>query len=231
MENKQIGQLNEHSLHLSLKRYLEPDTVCHERAVGEYVVDILNDGGITEIETRSFSNMAKKLPLLLREPWSVTVVYPILQTKWILEVDGESGTVNKKRRSPKKGRPSDVISELYKLRAYLTHPQFTLKLLFLEVEEYKKKGSRTRWGKGISPGRERVPVAILGERTYHTRDDYATLIELPSAPFTAKELSERNGLKGRASWYALQLLLALGVITQSGTRGKAFLYAPTDLHP
>lgn len=55
-----IGLLNEHTLHLSLKNYLQPDKRFQEQEYEGYIADIKQDHEIIEIETRSFSNIKKK---------------------------------------------------------------------------------------------------------------------------------------------------------------------------
>ena len=65
-----IGTLGEKSLHAVLKRYYQPDESLHERKVGRMTVDaVLSDGSLLEIQTRGFSSLRKKLPLLDGPPY------------------------------------------------------------------------------------------------------------------------------------------------------------------
>ena len=71
-----IGTLGERSLHAVLKRFLQPDENRHEVRVGRYVADIFDENGVTEIQTRQFYKMKRKLAAFLPEH-AVTVVYPV----------------------------------------------------------------------------------------------------------------------------------------------------------
>ena len=48
-----IGMLGEKSLHSALKYYYEPDETKHEIAFEGFFADIMNEDGITEIQTGS----------------------------------------------------------------------------------------------------------------------------------------------------------------------------------
>ena len=219
-----IGTLNEHTLHLALKHYCEPNSLYHEIPCMGFVADILRDESITEIETRSFANMKRKLASFLEE-YTVTVVYPIAVRKWVIWIDPETGALSDKRRSPKKGRSLDVVYELYRLLPYLTHPRFRLKLVFCEVEEYKRRDGWSRDGKRGATREERIPVGFLGEEIFSCSDDYERLVDIiPEGVFTASAFAKANRLKGRYPWYALKILTAVGILEPCGQQGRAFLY-------
>jgi hypothetical protein len=185
------------------------------------VCDVVNSNGITEIETRSFTNLSKKLDKLLKNE-KVTVVYPIPQKIRVIWVNFQSGECEKSRVSTKKGKASDVIPELYKIKNHLSSPSLTIKLIFLEEEHYKRRiGKR----KGIRE--ERVPVSFISELDIRTCDGIDMLFEMiPETDFTAKEFATANKLKGRSVWYGLQLLMATDRIEKIGQRGNAFIYRP-----
>ncbi len=225
-KQRRIGELNEHTLHLALKNYLQPDCRFHEQPYRGYVADIMQGEEITEIETRSYTNVGKKLGVFL-ENRTVTVVSPIASVKRIVWIDPQDGSLTAKRLSPKKERPVDICRELYKLREFLTHPRFRLKLILVEVTEYKRRTRRR--GRQSSEREERVPEAILGVLEFSSPADYAGLVEvIPTGEFTAAEFAERNRLKGRLAWYALAILRQTGVILPAGKRGKAFLYRRSE---
>lgn len=220
MSEKIIGELNEHTLHLSLKNYIDPDPTHHEKTVCSAVCDIVNESGITEIETRSFTNLSKKLDRLL-ETAPVTVVFPIGQKIWVRWIDAESGEVSERKPSTKKGRATDVIPELYKIRKALSSKGLTLRLIFIEEEDYKRRTGKRR---GVRS--ERVPIAFLSEKVINVSKDgiKELFTAIPEGEFTASEFEKANKLRGRASWYALQLLMATDEIEKVGQRGKAFIY-------
>ncbi len=221
---KSIGTVNERSLHLCLKNYIEPNKKYQEVKYKKYVADILRDGEIIEIETRSFSNLRKKMPLFLKEH-TVTVVYPIAEVKWIVCMDSKNGEPANKRRSPKKGRPFDVCYELYKLKPFLLNENFRLKLFMIEETDYKLKIGESRGKKSRSRREERILEKINKIIEIKTSKEYIKLAgEIPSGKFTLEEYSKCNKLKKRYAWYVLNLLQYAGIITRAGKKGKAFLY-------
>ncbi len=131
-----IGTLGEKTLHAVLKQYLEPDRQYQEVPVGGFVADIKRGRQIIEIQTRSFDRLLKKLPELLQEH-EVTVVYPLPHRKTLSWIDPETGEATKARRSPKTGTPADAFRELYKLRALLPHPSLTIRIMMIDLKEYR----------------------------------------------------------------------------------------------
>ncbi len=219
MSKKIIGELNEHTLHLALKNYIDPDVSHQEKEIMGSVCDIVNENGITEIETRSFSNLSKKIDRLLGVA-SVTVVFPIGHKIWLKWIDSETGEISQRKPSTKKGKASDVIPELYKIRKSLSNPSLTLKLVFIEEEHFKRRTGKRR---GVRT--ERVPISIHSETTIRPSQGIRQLfIAIPEEEFTSKEFAKANKLRDRAAWYGLQLLIMTGEIEKTGQRGKAFIY-------
>ena len=153
-----IGTLGERTLHAALKLYYEPDTDLHEVGVGRYVADIKNADGITEIQTRGFSSLGKKLDAFLPEG-QITVVYPLAAKKWIAMLDPETGTLGEKHRSPKKETPLDALWELSFILPHLGDANLTVRLPMLEVLEFRRRGGR-RW-KNSTTRLERLPLDLI----------------------------------------------------------------------
>ena len=87
-----IGTRNESPLHAALKLYFEPRRAFHEVPVDGYIVDIKNEAGIIEIQTRNFLKLKRKLAALL-EHHTVTLVYPVAAVKWVLWIDPDTGEI------------------------------------------------------------------------------------------------------------------------------------------
>ncbi len=134
-----IGTLSERALHRILKLAIEPNEAFHEQKVLGSVADIKNENGIVEIQTRAFEKMRPKLEKLLPH-FPVTLVYPIAREKRLHWIDPVTKEISEPRKSPKKGKPADAFFELYKIRSLLSHENLTLKLLLLDMEEYRYKG-------------------------------------------------------------------------------------------
>lgn len=219
-----IGRLGEKTLHAVLKRYLEPDASLHERNFGRYVADIAREDGIIEIQTRNFFALNGKLACFLAH-CPVTVAAPVAGVKWLSWVDVESGEVRPKRKSPKAGTALDLFRELYAIRQWLLHPRFSLRVLVLEVEEYRLLNGWGRGGKRGSTRQERVPVALLDDFVLHDARDYERLLpaELPT-PFTSADLSRLARLSPAAASRALNVLTGIGAVERVGKQGNRYRY-------
>lgn len=115
---------------------------CHEVRLQGFVVDILREDEVYEIQSRRFYVLRHKLSKLL-ETHKVTVVYPVVRQKWIIWVDEESGQVVRRRKSPKMGRACHILAELYGIRDLLAHENLSFAVVSLDAEEYRRAPRRT----------------------------------------------------------------------------------------
>ncbi len=232
-----IGTLREKRLHAAVKQYLCPDTACHERLVGEepgmtdekkkcrMVADILVGRNILEVQTGGFYPLREKVArYLAHTDCHVTVVHPMAAVKYLSWMDPESGEILSRHRSPKRGRVKDVARELYWLSDFIGNERFSLRLLLLELEEYRMADGWSQDGKRGSNRYERFPTALLGDVTLASAEDYATYF-LPAAwrmpnsagapvSFTAAEYAAATGIRGRATYGILHLLERLALIRE-----------------
>lgn len=234
-----IGTLREKRLHAAIKLYVCPDESCHERAVADVipadgvpgkgrrmVADILTDGHIFEVQTGGFYPLKDKISRYLSHtPYRVTVIHPIPAVKYLSWIDPEDGNIISRSRSPKKGRVKDVAKELYWLSDFIGNPRFAIRLLLLEVEEYRLADGWGRDGKRGSNRYERFPTALLGDVTLASPGDYAAYF-LPaslSEPhtdgsyplFTASAYAKATGIRGRATYSVIHLLERLHLVEES----------------
>src|SRR5664280_380512 len=115
-----LSTYREGSLHATLKdRYTRPgDRV--EESVDGYVVDVVRDDELVEIQTASFSSAARKLRRLVTDH-RLALVHPIATERWLVRVDAD-GVVTDRRRSPKRGLPLDLFHELVAFPELVAHP-------------------------------------------------------------------------------------------------------------
>ena len=228
-----IGTLSEHGIHSALKYYFEPDDNCHEVSVGGYVADIVGEAGIIEIQSGNFGAMKEKLSVFL-DCSPVTVVYPCVTEKRITLIDGETGEVISRRRSPKKGGIYDVVPELWSIAGMLDSERLSICVFMLTAEEirekcetYISKGRRRR--RKNYRLRDRFPTGYVGELWLRNPADYRELLprELPE-PFTTKDVRERTGLMRFDTQSLVNLLCRMGLIERAGKKGNAYLYRLTE---
>lgn len=219
-----IGTLGEKTLHAVLKYFYQPDAAFHEQKIGSYFADIAKEGEIIEIQTRQLYRLQKKVPAFLEMGYAVTVVHPIPRTRWLYWI-GEDGTLSSRRKSPKIGRPHSAMPELAALRDLPDHPNLTISVLLLDVEDFRNLDGWSRDKKKGSTRFERMPVAYVEEIRLCRPEDWRRLLPpaLPS-PFTAAEFYKKGGYPTRGGYYALKRMEALGIVRQVGMKGKAFLY-------
>ena len=80
-----IGLLNEKPLHASLKAWYAQPGDRFEVPVGGFVIDIVRDDVLLEIQTGSFASIKSKLAKLL-ESHQIRLIYPIAEEKWIVRL-------------------------------------------------------------------------------------------------------------------------------------------------
>jgi hypothetical protein len=129
-----IGQLNEQPLHAALKAHYAQPPAQTEILVDGYLVDVVREGELIEIQTGNFSAIKRKLGQLTKSH-PVRLVYPIAVEKWILKQPKPGQAEAVRRKSPKRGRPVDLFAELVSFPQLALAPNFTLELALIQAEE------------------------------------------------------------------------------------------------
>ncbi len=220
-----IGTLGEGALHRILKNTLEPDEKLQEVKYLGSVADIKNESGIIEIQTASFQNLVPKLKKFLKQT-PVTVVYPIPHIKYVKWINTETAKADKRNRSPKRSSLVDTARELYKIREFLLESGFTLKVVYLEVEDYKLLNG---YGKTKKRGAEkitRIPLSVIDELDFNTKEDYMRFLpEGVPVRFTVKELAKIIKRKPAVAYTLIRLLMHLGIVSHIDTMGREYIYS------
>src|SRR3982751_5857292 len=103
-----IGLLNEKPLHASLKRWYARPGDRFEVPVDGFVIDIVREDLLIEIQTRNFSAINSKLRRLTNSH-QVRLIYPIIQEKYIVRSASANSGLDVRRKSPKRGRLEDLF--------------------------------------------------------------------------------------------------------------------------
>lgn len=223
-----IGTLAEKTIHAVLKNYYATEEQYQEQKLGSYVADILINNHVIEIQSRNFNTLRRKLDAFL-PMHEVTIVYPIAHTKWIRWIDEVSGEISPGRKSPKRGTIYQSFRELYRIKPYLTDKNLNLKLVLLDVEEYRLLNG---WSKDKKKGSERndgIPVSLVNEVDIKNIPDYQLFLpeQLPEN-FTVNDYKQLTRLSTHDAGIALNILNYLNVITHIGKKGRAYLYKRND---
>lgn len=224
-----IGTLAEKSVHAVLKNYYEPDEDHQEIPIEDYVADIYVNGEIIEIQTRQFNKLRGKLAAFL-PLYQVTVVYPIPKEKWLIWIDQESGELSKKHKSPVKGNPYVAFPELYKIKMFLKDPNLKLKLVLLNMEEYRLLNGWSKDKKRGSSRFDRIPTELVEEVEINCPQDYMQFVpyELENS-FTSKEFAKAAHIPAPLAQTVLNILYYVGTVTRVGKEGNQYLYAVLDI--
>lgn len=226
-EHNRIGTLAESSLHAALKEHLRQPGDHLETPVDGYMIDLVRDSNLVEIQTGSFHQIKPKLEKLLTDH-TVELVYPITQDKWIVRVSKE-GELIRRRKSPKHAQWLDVFSELVYISEWITHSNFRLTLLKIQVDEIWRDDGEGSWRRKYWSIADRRLLEVTDSRTLSRPRDYLGL--LPSGlpkPFTTRELSDACGCRMRLAQQASYTLFHAGLLERNGQRGRAHLYQLPD---
>lgn len=219
-----IGTLGEKSMHAFLKNYIDDNPNNHEVKVGTYHVDIFNDEGIFEIQTRQLFKLRRKLKALLPDH-VVTVVLPLIKAKTIIWIDTDSNEMSKGRKSPKKCTWYDVFSELYGIKDLLDNPNLRIMPVLLEVEEYRLLNGWSNDKKKGSTCHDRIVSKVHESMLITSKEDYFKLVpESLAEEFTSKDFARVANISIKNARISLNILRHLEVVMQVARNGNSIIY-------
>jgi hypothetical protein len=222
VSSRKIGILAEKSLHASMKRWYSQPGDKIEKKVDGFIIDIVRDGQLIEIQTGNFSQIRRKLVYLLRDH-QVHLVHPIPIEKWIVRQTPE-GEVIGRRRSPKRGKVVDIFPELVRIPNVVMHPHLIIEVLLTRQEEIRRKNGKGRRSRTWSVFDHRLLEVVDGV-TLATLGDFESLIpDSLKRPFTNRDLAgalERPLNIAQTMTYTLR---RIGAVSEVGKRGNAILY-------
>lgn len=200
---------------------------------GGHIIDIVRPDPdipdrplLIEIQTRSFSNMKRKLHGLLAGGWRVQLVHPIALERWIVRIDGD-GVIVSRRKSPRRGILADLFYELvYMPDIFAAAPgRITLDIRLTREDQILLDDGRGSWRrKGWSVADRRL-LGIVEQVVFAAPGDFARFLPdtLPAA-FTAADLSAHGATPLPLTYKLLYSLRAMGLVAEAGKRGRAKLY-------
>lgn len=218
-----IGLLNESSLHASLKEYIEPDETKYEIPYNGYIVDILRDDGVVEIQTASFGNMKKKLAALL-ECGYVTIVYPVAKVKRIYWQDMETGEITGGKLSPKHAQSCEIFKELRWISGFIWHKNLRIRIITIESAVYNRMDGYGKDKKKRASRIDKQLVQILDDFTISSADELTKLLPdtLPEE-FTVKDAAKCGKIKKDVAQSGVKMLFDLGLLDRRPD-GRSYIY-------
>ena len=219
-----IGILQEKPLHATLKWWVDDDPDHHEITLPcGRVADVYDGERVYEIQTGGFSPLRPKLEVLLPH-YPVTVVHPIPRRKYITWITPDTGEITPPHKSPRTGTFTDGLRQLIYILPLLGHPNLTIRLVLMDVEEQRVADGWGRDGKRGSHRAVMLPLTLENTLDLTCAADYMALVpdSLP-AEFTAAQFSKAARLQGRNLNAALKVLLDRGVLTREKV-GREYVY-------
>jgi hypothetical protein len=218
--------VTEQSLHNQLKEWYTREGAEAEATVDGYVVDVVRDGLLIEVQTGNFSAIKDKLRALLGSH-RVRLVHPVPRVKWIVRLDGEGAQVSR-RKSPKRGRVEEVFYELVYIPEICGSEGFELEVALVDAEEYLIDDGRGSWRRRGWSIHDRRLVDVVERRIFSSPMDFIDLLPEGLPPeFTARQLAKAARLRIRLAQKMVYCLRRMKVIEVSGRKGRANLYRVT----
>ena len=221
---KTIGTLKERSLHAKLKEiYQEPGDQL-EVSVDKFVIDIVRDDLLIEIQTRNFSAIKNKLMELIKG-YRVRLVYPIAAEKWIIRETPDGSSVISRRKSPKRWDFIDVFTELVRIPRILRHSNFSMELILIKEEQVLCQDGKGSWRRKGWSVTDRKLVEVIDRKLFSAPNDLLNMLpkELP-IHFTNKDLAELAKITRNLAQKVTYCLRQLGVIEVDGKQGRSLLF-------
>lgn len=224
-----IGLLNEKPLHAALKDWYAQGGDRFEVNVDGFVIDIVRDELLVEIQTGNFSKIKAKFADLT-ERHRTRLVYPIAGEKWLLKRPKEDGEEAERRKSPKRGRLAEIFKELVSFPELMRSGNFSLEVLLIQEEEVRYYDGKRGWRRRGWVTEERRLLEVVEQHLFSEPADVAALIPegLPHR-FTTADLAQVMDEPRWLAQKAAYCLRKMDLITQVGKRGNAKLYAPENL--
>ncbi len=219
-----IGTLQESSLHATLKKWIEKPGDKLEEPYGNYLIDIVRDDLLIEIQTKNFSAIKKKIVNLIQHH-KICLVHPISQDKWITNIDVQFNKIIRRRLSPLHRSYIDIFEELIRIPDLISHPNLTIEIYLVQTEEIRKndgKGSWRRRGWSIC---DRKLIGVLGKKEFRNPYDFLDLIpKILDIPFTNLELAQALNRSIRLARKMSYCLRKMGILNVIGKKSKYLLY-------
>ena len=216
----------ETSLHRQLKQLYACQGAHLEVPLDGYRIDVARRNELVEIQHGSLAAIRQKVQRLLQKH-RVLVVKPIVARKFLVKQDRKGGRVLGRRQSPKRGSILDLFDELVYFTRVFPHPNLTLEVPLVEIEEwrYPGHGRRRRWRRNDHLVEDQKLLAVRRVYRFRTAAELAGIVpgELPS-PFHTAHLAEALGVK---RWIAQRIAYCFrtaGTTVQVGKEGNTLLY-------
>ena len=215
--------MTEYSLHAEIKERYSVLGGQVEVKVDDFIVDVVLDDLLIEIQTRNLSAIKKKLGKLLLTN-IVRLVYPIAKVKWIIYVSNQ-GEFIRKRKSPKRGKIIDLFIEMVHLSDLINDKNFSFEVLLIEEEELRSDDGKGSWRRRGVSIKDRKLVKVLDSVIFEDSSDFLKI--LPNnlgVPFTNRSLANKLDISIRLAQKITYCLRKMNALLVDGKKKRELLF-------
>lgn len=227
-----IGTANERSLHAEVKKcYAQPGDEL-EVYVDGYIVDLVRthphgERELIEVQTKNLSAITQKLSSLAKN-YRVRLVYPLPVEKWITRITA-TGEFIGRRKSPKKGKPIHLFTELIRAVDLLNQKNLVIEILLTKEEEIWCEDGQGSWRRKGASRRDRRLLEVVDRiELKDARDFLGFLPEGVTTPFSNKDLALLMGEPVTIVRMLTYSLRKCGIIKIVGKRGNELLFTVSE---
>ena len=218
------GINNESSLHGDLKKWYKLPGDTFEARLEGYVVDILRDNDIIEIQTKNFSAIANKLRVLLVNH-KLTLVHPIAVKKWLLKYDKDYNLISK-RKSPKTGKAVDIFKELIRIPDLLSIPNLSIHILLIEEEDILMDDGLGSWHRKGFSIKDKKLLSVMSNIFIPNLKALIAIIPFDfEGIFSSKEIAQCLKVNQNLARKIIYTLRKSNYIESVGKKGNLILYS------
>ena len=219
----------ETSLHQRMKRIYADDESQIEQKLGRYIIDVLRDDELVEVQFSSLSSINRKVRDLLNKNHKVRVVKPLVMRKQLVRCAGKGERVVSRRKSPKQGNLLDIFEELIYFTRVFPHRNLVLEVPLIHIEEWSfptppSQKRRRRPPKKYTVEDQRL-VELVETHEFRTSQDLTKLLpkDIPQ-PFDTAELAKAMETKRLVAQKVAYCMKHMKAIITAGKKGNAILY-------
>jgi len=214
----------ETTLHRQLKQHFAGPGAELEVKLGRYRIDIVDNGRLVEVQVSGLSAIRDKIRDLCKSH-QVEVIKPLIARKQLVQLNRKGGKEISRRWSPKQATRLDIFHELIHFTNVFPHPNLTLRIPLLQIEEFRTKPTHRRWRRKNHKVLDQKLISVEDVFLLKSRANLRSFI--PNGidmPFDTKQLAEAIDCP---RWVAQRIAYCLrktGCIKVVGKRGNAILY-------
>lgn len=211
-----------------MKRIYAEDESQVEQRVGRYIIDVIRDDELIEIQYASLSSINRKIKELVKQH-RVRVVKPLVIQKQLIRCASKGGRVLSRRKSPKRGQLLDIFDELIYFTKVYPHRNLVLEVPLIHIEEWSYPATAAKPRRRRRPKKYEVEdqrlVDVVEVHEFRTSADLTRL--LPNRLSATFDTAEMAAAMKTPRWIAQKIAYCLRhmkALEVAGKKGNAILY-------